>query len=157
NETGGSLLPLSEKMGTTGHPGLSYAFDAISGKKISYNKTPNRTALTLFNNADYNAAHGQLALGATLRNTQDPVWSGQIYPQATISTSEGPAETGYVQQADFYKFRGRGLIQTTFRSGYVKLVDFVQKYAGINPKVLEYRLRWNGQLADVVATRSSNT
>jgi hypothetical protein len=156
NETGGSLLPLSEKMGTTGHPGLSYAFDVISGKKISYNKTPNRTALTLFNDADYNAAHGQLAMSATLRNTQDPVWAGQAYPQPTVSTSEDPAQTGYIEQADFYKFRGRGLIQTTFRSGYVKLIGFIQNYAGLNSKVLEYRVRWTGQSADLVATRTTN-
>jgi hypothetical protein len=38
----------------------------------------------------------------------------------------------------------------------MKLIGFIQNYAGLNPKVLEYRLRWTGQVADVVATRSTN-
>ena len=161
NETGGGLAPISERMQSAGgHPGLAYAFDAIPNLKSSYNKATNRTAGSLFRDAQYNAAHGQRALGNLLKGTTAPVWDGQVYPQGVpptgFPTAEDPAQTGYIMEADFYKFRGRGLLQNTWRPAYVKLVTFIQQYAGTNAKVLEYKLKWAGQPADVAATRSTN-
>ncbi|MCO6416678.1 hypothetical protein JYK14_10970 [Siccirubricoccus sp. KC 17139] len=155
NETGGSFQPLTEKMGRQGHPGLAYLFDAIPGVKRAYNQAPNLTAGQLFRDAAFNAAHGGKALGTRLAGSQDPAWDGIVYPQASIPTQPDPAVTGYVMEADFCKFRGRGLIQTTWRSGYRPLVGFVQAYAGPQKLVAEYRNRWAGLAPEAVLTASS--
>ncbi|MEO7313372.1 MAG: hypothetical protein ABIX01_23520 [Chitinophagaceae bacterium] len=64
NETGGSVLPLTERVGRTGHPGIAYAFDKIAGVKKSYNTLAgNKTCLQLFNDAQYNGAFQNLPLG----------------------------------------------------------------------------------------------
>ena len=112
NETGGKLLPLTEGVGSAGHPGIAYAFDKIADrKKKSYNTLAgNKTCFKLFNDVNYNKAFGTLPLAAQLKNTTNPVWAGEVYPQ-TVSTSTNPAQSGYVLEADFFKFRGRGFIQ----------------------------------------------
>jgi hypothetical protein len=49
NETGGTFTPLSEGLGSSGHPGISYGFDRISGLKLGYNTlNTNKTAYDLF-------------------------------------------------------------------------------------------------------------
>ena len=154
NETGGTFQPISERVGTAQHPGIAYAFDADG--KASYNKAPNRTALALFNDADFLDAHGALPLAGQVRETTDQRWAGQVYPVGDFPTSTDPGVSGIVLEADFFKFRGRGVIQTTWRSGYTALVQFVQGYTGSNAVVVEFRERWAGQQADVVATRSTN-
>jgi hypothetical protein len=157
NETGGLFQPIAEKMGAKGHPGLAYLFDAIPGLKRPYNAGPgNLTAGQLFRDPDFNKAHGTKALGAKLANTRDPVWDGTAYPQGSVPTDNDPALAGYVMEADFCKFRGRGLIQTTWRAGYRPLVGFIQGYAGAQPVVAEYRKRWAGLSADAACTISSN-
>jgi hypothetical protein len=158
NETGGSLLPLTERVGRTGHPGIAYAFDRIPGLKRSYNTLAgNKTCFTLFNDSNYNNAFQNLPLGQQLRNTTNVVWDGEAYPQ-TIPTTTNPAITGYVLEADFFKFRGRGFIQTTGRTNYLKLVEFVKNYGGPNSVVKAMQMKW-GQRSndpDVLATVSTN-
>ncbi|HEU5381204.1 MAG TPA: hypothetical protein VFV38_37745 [Ktedonobacteraceae bacterium] len=156
NEVGTDLLPISELMGRPGHPGLAYAFDSISGVKVSYNQAPSLTALALFNDANFIAAHGSLALAPTLKNTTDGRWGSSQYPQADYSTSLDPNITGFIQEADFYKFRGRGFIQTTWRTGYLRVIQFVQSYTGTDAKILNFQSQWAGQSANVIATKSAN-
>ncbi len=156
NEVGTDLLPISELMGRPGHPGLAYAFDSISGVKVSYNQSPSLTALALFNDANFIAAHGSLALAPTLKNPTDGRWGSSLYPQADYPTSLDPNITGFIQEADFYKFRGRGFIQTTWRAGYLKVIQFVQSYPGTDAKILSFQSQWAGQSADVIATKSTN-
>jgi hypothetical protein len=155
NETGGSLTPLSEKVGTAGHPGIAYAFDAIPKLKRSYNAAP-WTALASFNDEAFIESHGSKALGDQLQRTQDAVWSGTAYPQDRFPTSTDPATTGFILEADFYKFRGRGLIQTTFRAGYAPIIGFVQTYSGPSEVVGEFRDAWQDMGTDEVANRSCN-
>jgi hypothetical protein len=64
--------------------------------------------------------------------------------------------SGIILEADFYKFRGRGLIQTTFRSNYLELITFIQGCDDPNPVIQEYRQAWAGKDPDEVATISSN-
>ncbi|MEO5562731.1 MAG: hypothetical protein ABIR18_04830 [Chitinophagaceae bacterium] len=160
NETGGSLLPLTERVGRTGHPGIAYAFDRIPGIKKSYNTLAgNKTCFQLFNDVNYNKAFQNFALGTQLRNTTNNVWASEAYPQnLAIATSTNPAVTGYVLEADFFKFRGRGFIQTTGRANYVKLVEFVMKYQGTNSVVNATKAKWAQRStdSDVLATISSN-
>ncbi|MES1226682.1 MAG: hypothetical protein ABUT20_65010 [Bacteroidota bacterium] len=160
NETGGSLIPLTEKVGMPPkHPGIAYAFDSISAiKKRSYNTLDgNKTCFSLFNDINYNNAFQNLPLGNQLKNTTNSLWNGEIYPQA-IPVSTNPAITGYVLEADFFKFRGRGYIQTTGRSNYIKVVDFIMNYNGTNSVVNNTKMKWaqRSNDRDVLATVSSN-
>jgi hypothetical protein len=157
NETGGQLRPLTEYVdGVDGHPGLAYPFDAIPERhKLSYNFAP-WTARACFNSPVFVAAHGTKAMGDQLANTTDAVWDGDTYPQGNYPTSTDPTVTGFIQEADFYKFRGRGFIQTTGRAHYAPLIAWVQGYQGSNPMIQTYRQRWAGQSADDVANSSSN-
>lgn len=159
NETGGSLLPLTERVGSAGHPGIAYAFDRIVGLKRSYNTLAgNKTCFQLFNDTAYNKAFQNLPLGNQLKNTTNNVWSGEAYPQ-NLPTSTNPAVTGYVLESDFFKFRGRGFIQTTGRTNYSKLVEFVVNYNGTNSVVKTMQLKWGQRSTDkdVLASVSTNS
>ena len=162
NETGGTLQPVSETVNSTtaaNHPGIAFAFDAIAGLKASYNTLAgNKTCFELFNNADYLAACVGKTLYDKLSNTTDTVWSGTAYPTDDYSVSTDPNKTGFVLEADFYKFRGRGLIQTTSRSGYLDIINFVLGYGGPNQIVGNAKATWAvlGKDNDGVATMSFN-
>lgn len=156
NETGGTFSPITERVGRTGHPGIAYAFDRIPNLKRSYNGGSNKTAFELFNDPEFIAAHGTLPLADRLRNTTDRRWAGERYPQEDFPTSTDPAITGFILEADFYKFRGRGLIQTTFRGSYRRVIEQIQTQDLNHPLTNEYRQRWAGMNLDTVATRSTN-
>ncbi|MEY4507922.1 MAG: hypothetical protein RLZZ450_44 [Pseudomonadota bacterium] len=156
NETGGQMLPISERVGRPGHPGIAYAFDRIPGTKHSYNAGGNRTALQLFNDSEFLNAHGGLPLAARVRDTTDARWGGDVYPQGDFPTSTDPSISGILLQADFYKFRGRGLIQTTFRDAYRRVIAHIQNHAPTQAVVADFSRRWAGRSAESIATTTSN-
>jgi hypothetical protein len=157
NECRANFTPQAEKMGRPGFPELTYLFDAIPGVKKSYNTLPdNKTAQACFNNPAFNAAHAAKPLGAQLANTTDARWAGPAYPRATVPFANNPAITGYVMEADFMKFRGRGFIQTTTRTNYVKIIQYIQAYDGDNNVIDFYQARWKGLTPDNAAYASSN-
>lgn len=160
NETGGRLVPLTEGVGSAGHPGIAYAFDKIPGLKKSYNTlSSNKTCLQNFNDPNYNKAFGGLPLADQLKNTTNPIWSGEVYPQANFPTSTNPALSGYVLEADFFKFRGRGFIQTTGRTNYIKLISYITSYTGANTFLIGMKAQWSNLSADdnALASMSSNS
>jgi hypothetical protein len=168
NETGGDFSRHSERCGggrsdaRSQHAGLAYAFDKIEGVKGSYNNTRlNQTAGRLFNNQAFIDAHGSLAGASRLARQGDAfdgAWNSSYYPQGPglFTTDEDLAVNGFIMQADFYKFRGRGIIQTTHRAAYKRIIQFIQGYSGSNPTLLRYKGRWQNVDPDTAATISSN-
>ena len=165
NECNGDLANVSEGYGCKGHPGVAYLFDSFTirgangrvWRKKSYNLRPlNRTVGDLIKDPLFDEAHGKLPPGSGIKPTEDPVWDGTRYPQDRFSTSDNSEATGYLQQADFFKFRGRGLIQTTWRSNYIKLVPYVQNYNGDSDILQAYAEKWKGRDPDDVCTESSD-
>ena len=155
NEVGAELQPVSE---LCGHLGLAYPFNAIPNVKRSYNSSPsNKLAGDLFFDDElFWNTHGPLACGNTVRSRQDlkQAWNGTVYPSdLPFVTAE---ETAFIQQADFYKFRGRGFIQMTWRTNYKGVVEFVQSYTGDHPLILHYKTEWAGQDPDSICTISTN-
>lgn len=166
NETSGDFGAHPERCGRGrsdargDHPGLAYAFDKIISVKASYNTlSGNRRAGDLFNDADYIAAHGTLGCAQRLAKHGHEfggAWNSEFYPQRDFSTAEDLAANGFIMQADFYKFRGRGVIQTTSRGAYLSVVRFIQGYTGTNSVLADFKQRWSGRTPDVAATISTN-
>ncbi|HEY7303533.1 MAG TPA: hypothetical protein VH601_05440 [Bryobacteraceae bacterium] len=159
NEVGAELLPLTEICGTAARPGLAYAFDSIPGVKRSYNLGPanKRAGELFFNDQHFWQAHNQRAGASRVRSMPDvrDLWNGAMYPRHLFPTSLDPAESGFIQQADFFKFRGRGFIQITWRANYKSIVLFVQSYSGSNATILQYKAAWEGLDPDAVCTVTS--
>jgi hypothetical protein len=159
-EVGGDLLPVSEQCGRPDNPGLAYAFNTIAGVKRTYNALPaNRLAGDLFfSDQDYWAAHQAKAQATTVRQRPDlqTVWNADVYPQKLFSADLNPAVTGFIQEADFYKFRGRGFVQITWRVNYLRAIAWVQGFAGKQAAIAKYAAAWKGIDPDRVATMSSN-
>jgi hypothetical protein len=156
NEVRGNFTPQTERMGRQGHPGMAYLFDAIQNLKRSYNTLPgNKTAFECFNDDNYTAAHGDLPLADQLAQSSDQRWSGEVWP-SEFDTNPDPAVSGFITEADFMKFRGRGFIQTTGRSNYLPLIAFVQVNAGGNATIDSFKGSWAGKAPDQIAFESTN-
>ena len=159
-EAGADLLPASELCGCDNHPGLTYPFEAVPGIKQSYNcgQGNKRAGDLFFSDEHFWNAHGSLPGGDLVRalpNLHD-MWNSAFYPGNLFPTSLDPAHSGFIQQADFFKFRGRGFIQLTWRANYKLLVGFVQSYTGGNAVINRYKAAWAGKDPDVVCTISTN-
>lgn len=102
--------------------------------KNSYNTAPNKNAQICFNDSDYKSSHSTNTDGSSkpyatqLAGVAGAAWNDtRKYPQG-FSDDPAPDKSGYIREADFYKFRGRGVIQITWRDAYRPLVDFVLNY-----------------------------
>ena len=166
NETGGTFKPLTEGVGSSSYPGISYAFDSISGLKRSYNTLSdagNKTALSLFNDSSYKTAHGSKPYGSLLKNTTDSRWSSTIFPtrfsgNIPVETDKSGKPNTFLTEADFMKFRGRGYIQTTGRGAYKPIIQYVLNYNGSDSIINSIKSSWgsyNGNL-DSIASSSTN-
>ncbi len=155
NETGGRFRSVTERCGKGAkdkngirHEGLAYAFDRLPGIKKSYNTLAgNKTAFDCFCNPVFCAAHQGLGLSDALAapsqpDKVDPVWKGELYPSGKFPVVEDLAVTGFVMQADFYKFRGRGPIQITGRAPYRQIAKYIQAYDGASDILKKYKTRW---------------
>jgi hypothetical protein len=156
NECRANFTPQAEKMGRQGFPALTYLFDAIPNLKRSYNTLAgNKTAHQCFRSAAFNNAHSAKPLAAQLNNTTDARWAGPAYPR-DVPFDNDPAITGYVMEADFMKFRGRGFIQTTGRANYAKVIQYIQAYTGDNNIIDFYQAQWAGKSVENIAFTTSN-
>jgi hypothetical protein len=102
NETGGSFLPIAERGSE------KYMFESTAAGKASYNGPPNRPAGDLLR-----------ARGAISSDDDVAAWnSTTTYPDPQDDTLKAAA-----RECDFYKFRGHGLVQLTWRRAYLSIVD----------------------------------
>ena len=167
NECGGNLASIAEQFEgyNRGFPGVSYLYDQVpfhnahrSWQKRSYNGGSNWTAYRCFNDPNFNAAHSSLKYASNLSNTNDQRWAGVVYPTGTPPSGYPTGrDCGFIFEADFCKFRGRGLIQTTWRENYKQLVRCIlSEYTGNDGVMMEYRRKWQGLDLDQICTRSTN-
>lgn len=173
NETSGHFTGLVESSGRSHggrsdargrHPGLAYFFDQIqlspTRRKASYNHAAgNRTAAALFDDPDFVRAHGSLGGATRLANQGNGfggVWSGHYYPQDQFSVDESDPETAFIREADFYKFRGRGIIQTTGRGNYLRLAEHVRLARSGDPAIQALTARWSSLSNEQACTVSTN-
>ncbi len=113
NETGGSYTPVGEY----GYPKelpMKYFFEA--GKKQSYN-----------NNGGNRGAGDQLKAKGLIGDEDVAKWNGKVWP-----SDVGPDHSliPALKECDFNKYRGHGLIQTTFRTAYHVTVDPILQKLG---------------------------
>lgn len=149
NETSGTYRPISEFVnGITNktRPGIAYTFDQIPDKKKTYNQAPNIQAGVLFSDAKFISRFGTLKFGddPNVLKSKNDKWNGPSFPKElfpnNIQEAADPINPTFINQADFFKFRGRGLIQTTWRGGYKRLVNYILSYTG-NDAVIQ---KWKG-------------
>jgi hypothetical protein len=127
------------------HPGIAYYFDAF-GQKSSYNLLGKKVSELLVDPV-FIQAHGTLPGSAALfAMKSDPAWASDTWPYFAVPagapagtlpkpkypTLRDEATNGCVMQADFCKFCGRGIVQTTRRSDYVPVIKFIMTNAKID-------------------------
>ncbi|WP_312403740.1 hypothetical protein [Rhizobium sp.] len=166
NEINGNLRSKTETFGSADHPGISYLFDVVTitspggrkWRKKSYNTRPgNYTVHQQLNEALFLKERQGLKFAAELSNTTDQVWNGTSYPKNHFPTSGNLEESGIILEADFFKFRGRGLIQTTWRANYLGLAKFILTNPNASNVIRTYAARWQGLTPDLACTVSSSS
>ena len=162
NETGGTFLPITEGVGSSGHPGIAYAFDKI-GTKVSYNTLgTNKTAYQLFSDSNFKNAHVTKPFGDILKDSTDTRWSNDVFPQGfsgniSNETSVSGKTNTFLTETDFVKFRGRGYIQTTGRNVYKPIITYVLNYSGSDSVINSTKSAWSSYKGDLDAIASSST
>jgi len=161
NEAGGALRSKSEGYGAVDHPGIAYLFDTVyrttadgtRWRKQTYNRSPsNITAATLFNDTKYISAHSDLPFASQLARSTDATWAKDLFPVGHFPHSASPSN--FITEADFFKFRGRGLIQTTWRANYLPIVEYIRAYVGSDAVLSHYKQAWLGRGGNEACTIS---
>jgi hypothetical protein len=167
NETGGTFVSKRESVNSSKNPtspGLAYEFNS-SGGKASYNTlTGNLTAYQCFRDPNYIKVNSNKGLADVLKNTTDIRWQEQTFPlgfsglSVEDETSATGKKNGFLIEADFFKFRGRGYIQITSRPNYKNLVNYVLSYSGTDNSVISIQTNWKkfGTSLDTILTCSTN-
>jgi hypothetical protein len=165
NEIGGNLRSRTETFGNAQHPGISYLFDDViitspggrKWRKASYNSRDwNDSLLVSLNNDFFLRGKASDRFYDALRYTSDPAWAGGAYPLMSFPTSSKPSDTGIILGGDFFKFRGRGLIQTTWRTNYRSLAERIISNPNASSATSKFAASWKGLSPNEICTSSSS-
>lgn len=162
NEVGWSFSPRSEALDLSG--------------TFKYNRRGNILASTLFqahslfrNTHEHNAAagtNGEINNNLIIHSMPAQItadWSGHATYPAAAGYSPDPriSESGMISQADFYKFRGRGIIQNTWRGAYKRIISEILRIRndpGVHPHISRIGNNWfaHAHSEEDIATISTN-
>ncbi len=172
NETGGSFVLSTGEYGDAKYM-FSYNPDI---PKVSYNCSTsyNKTACsTLGNRTAYDLFRDPVFLNVPARatmykpkNINDPAWQGYVYPDSEPrgNNKQDSGKSNYpilglIAECDFYKFRGRGVIQLTGRGNYSKWLDFIKSNKSTIPFNAASQTiinNWGVDSVDTIATKITN-
>lgn len=156
NETGGKLVGSITEFGS-----LKYMFNKGSFK-ASYNSSNtlgNIDALTLFKSETFLNVPERLNM-VKPKNINNKQWSGIVYPDNENVGGYLPIDNykvGLISECDFYKFRGRGYIQTTGRGNYKKFFeDLFSVRNQMSNDVKNILNKYSNVSLDIMATKITN-
>ncbi|SHI45469.1 peptidoglycan-binding domain-containing protein [Aquimarina spongiae] len=137
NETGGKFKPIRESNWVSLLGRLKYAYGTNGGKKKSYNDSKSAKSVhQLIHDPDFVRAHK--TPGVRLSYLRKFNWRGSTFPKVSLND----AEVEFLCQCDVYKFSGLGLIQTTWRPAYKRIINYVLNYRGTNPRINNVKMNW---------------
>lgn len=109
----------------------------------------NRTAFDNFNDQSY-VQKNENKKWNEFKFTTDTNWMSTILP---INTNE--KTSNFITNADFFKFRQRGLLKFRGREDYENIIQYILDYTGNNETISEYKEKWNGLNPNRIATIST--
>lgn len=174
NETGGTFILGISEFGDASYffsynpkiPKVSYNCSK-DYHKIACSSLGNKTAYELFRDPIFMNVPARATMYKP-KNINDVAWQGYSYPaNEPVGYSNYKPEQfalsykqlGIIAECDFYKFRGRGVIQLTGRGNYKKWLEYINTNKG----TLSYNLTskaiidtWGVDSVDIIATKISN-
>ena len=119
----------------------------------------------MFSDANFIASHGNKEYGndPKVLRSSDSKWKSDQFPKSLFADVKNAVKTfpaTFINEADFYKFAGRGYYQFTWRDNYKRFVPWILSYNGNDTTILKYKNRWlaapYSANVDLILTKSSN-
>jgi len=137
NETGGKFRSIRESNWVSLLGRLKYAYGTNGGKKKSYNNSRSAKSIhELIHDLDFVRAHKTPSVRLDYLKRFN--WRGSTFPAVRLNE----AEIDFLCQCDVYKFSGLGLIQTTWRPAYKRIINYILNYNGTNPRIHNVKMNW---------------